>query len=38
MAINKLLLLRGEPYVITNRVAVNNPTVGQIADYGEEKY
>ena len=38
MAINKLLLLKGEPYKITNLVSVNNPTLGQITDFGEERY
>lgn len=38
MKVDKLLLLRGEPHRITNLVSVNNPTIGQISDFGEEKY
>ncbi|MGN1406672.1 MAG: hypothetical protein ACI4WM_10375 [Erysipelotrichaceae bacterium] len=36
--IDKLALLRGEPYHITNLVAVNNPTIGSIVDYREDRY
>lgn len=36
--IDKLLLFQGKPYRISNLVSVNNPTLGQIADFGEERY
>ena len=36
--IDKLALLKGEPYHITNLVAVNNPTIGSIVDYREDRY
>lgn len=36
--LDKLLLLKGKSYDITNLVSVNNPKLGQIVDYGEEKY
>lgn len=35
---NDGLLLFGKPYKITDRVIVNNPTVEQIFDFGEDKY
>lgn len=35
---DKLLLLKGEPYRITDKVSVNNPRIGEIADFGEQKY
>lgn len=35
---DKLLLMRGQPYYISQYIAVNNPTLGQIADFGEERY
>ncbi len=35
---DKLLLLRGHPYYLTEHLRINNPTLGQIADFGEERY
>lgn len=35
---DKLLLLRGHPYYLSKYIRINNPTLGQIADYGEERY
>lgn len=38
MLTNKLLLIKGEPYRITNKVVVNNPTLGEIAKFDEDRY
>lgn len=38
MGVNKLLLLKGESYRVTDLVAVNNPTLGEIVDFGEQEY
>lgn len=35
---DKLKLLRGDGYKITNRVTIKNPTVGEICDFSEERY
>lgn len=35
---DKLLLLKGEPYRITDKISVNNPSIGEIANFGEQKY
>jgi len=35
---DKLSLLRGEPYKITDRVMVRNPSLGEICEFGENKY
>ena len=35
---DKLLLMRGLPYCLSEFVTINNPTLGQIADFGEEQY
>ena len=35
---DKLLLLKGEPYRITNVISVNNPSIGEIANFGEQRY
>lgn len=35
---DKLLLLKGEPYQITDLVSINNPTIGAITQFGEERY
>lgn len=35
---DKLLLLRGNPYYLSEHIRINNPTLGQIATFGEEKY
>ena len=34
----KLSLLRGEDYVINENIKIHHPTIGEIADYGEEEY
>lgn len=36
--VDKLLLLKGEPYRVSEHVVVNNPTIGQITNFGEDKY
>ena len=33
-----LLLMRGNPFYLTEHICINNPTLGQIADFGEEQY
>lgn len=35
---DKLLLLKGEPYRITDVISVNNPSIGEIANFGEQRY
>ena len=35
---DKLLLLKGEPYRITDIISVNNPSIGEIANFGEQRY
>lgn len=35
---DRLLLIKGEPYRITDVVSVNNPLLGQIAQFGEQRY
>lgn len=35
---DQLQLYFGDPYVINNHITIFQPTVGQIADYGEQKY
>lgn len=35
---DKLSLLRGKPYRITDKVSVNNPKIGDIAEFGEQRY
>ena len=35
---DQLLLMRGNPYHISKYICINNPTIGQIAEYGEENY
>lgn len=36
--IDSLSLYMGSPYVVNNQITIFQPTVGQIADYGEKKY
>lgn len=38
MMTNKLMLIAGDPYRITDKVAVNNPRLGDIRKFGEDKY
>lgn len=36
--VDQLQLYFGDPYVINQYITINQPTVGQIVDYGEKKY
>ena len=36
--VDELALYFGDPFVINDKISVLQPTVGQIADYGERKY
>lgn len=36
--IDSLGLYMGDPYVINDHITITQPTIGQIADYGEKKY
>lgn len=38
MALNTLQIYRGDPLVINDIITVRQPTLGEIADYGEERY
>lgn len=35
---DKLKLLRGDSFQVTSNVKINNPTLGEICDFSEEKY
>lgn len=35
---DRLLLLRGNPYFLSNFIQIQNPTLNQIANFGEERY
>ncbi|MCI8609021.1 MAG: hypothetical protein HFE73_05210 [Firmicutes bacterium] len=35
---NQLSLLRGAPYVINDHIAIRQPTIGEIVQYGEQDY
>ena len=36
--IDSLSLYMGDPYVINEHLVVTQPTIGQIAEYGEKRY
>lgn len=36
--VDELALYFGDPFVINDKISVLQPTVGQIAEYGERKY
>lgn len=35
---DELKILRGDPYIINSSITIRQPTIGEIADYGEEAY
>lgn len=35
---DKLALMRGKPYHVTDSISIINPTIGQIVDFGEDRY
>ena len=36
--IDPLQIYRGSPYIINDRIKILQPTLGQIADFGEQRY
>ena len=36
--VDSLQVYRGSPYVINDRIKILQPTLGQIADFGEQRY
>lgn len=38
MPIDELKLSKGNDFVLSNGIAIKSPTLGEIADYGEDKY